>query len=95
MAHCAVLRQILFVKVDQKLLRLEAKLLVHDLGTHTKHSTCQDGRTVHITKREGGSEREREQGCERAVVPISYHRWIVGTDMKRNVLSLGSLDQMV
>lgn len=36
MAHRAVLRQVLFVKVDQELLRLEAKLLVHDLFLRRK-----------------------------------------------------------
>jgi len=32
MAHHAVWRQVLLVKIDQKLLRLESELLVHDLN---------------------------------------------------------------
>lgn len=54
MAHRAVLWQVLFVKVDQKLFRLESKLLVHDLGAMTEN-------TVSLLDpdalREGGSER--------------------------------------
>jgi hypothetical protein len=57
MAHRAVLWEVLFVKVDQKLLGFESKLLVHDLGAMAEDiaplldpDALREGRSERIAK---------------------------------------------
>lgn len=83
MAHHTVRWKILLVKVDQELLRLESKLLVHDLEA--------EKRTINLVN----LKQSRRIGRESKRGKRAYHGWIVGTDMKCDIAAIGSLHQMI